>query len=210
MVDDLLAEIGKVCVRGLEAAGANRPHLQTIVEALGRPRRTQDVTPHRPELIAEPLATALIAARDGANAPLGDAIEACADRLLWRQTFELYGRDPGLDAFQRTYAFASAMAPEARGAFSPRVNEHATVGLTIQGPNTTYPAHAHRAIEVYYVIAGTADWKQGTAPWRDRPPGTFIVHGPDEPHAMRTGAEPLLTFFAWVSDLNSTVAMVPD
>jgi hypothetical protein len=53
---------------------------------------------------------------------------------------------------------------------------------------------------MYLPLSGTAAWQQGDAVWRDRAPGTLIHHAGDEPHAMRTGASPLLALYLWRSD----------
>jgi mannose-6-phosphate isomerase-like protein (cupin superfamily) len=210
MIDALLDEIGALCQSGLASAGSSRAHLQTVMDAVGEPRRAAPVDPAFPEPVSRLLPECLVAARRGGTGALADAIEGCAGSLVWRQTFDAYGRDPALARFQSTYAFASAMAPSLRGPYSPRLSDRAMVGLTIQGPDTRYPPHAHKAIEVYYVIAGTAEWQQGRGPWRPCPPGTFLFHDAHEPHAMRTGSETLLTVYAWVNDLDSGYAMVAD
>jgi Dimethlysulfonioproprionate lyase len=44
-----------------------------------------------------------------------------------------------------------------------------------------------------------ASWQQGEGVWRKRRPGTVIHHASDEPHAMRTGAQPLLALYLWRS-----------
>ena len=67
------------------------------------------------------------------------------------------------------------------------------------GPATHYPRHRHEAEEIYLPLSGTAAWQQGDARWRDRPPGTLIHHAGNEPHAMRTGAGPLLALYLWRS-----------
>jgi hypothetical protein len=67
------------------------------------------------------------------------------------------------------------------------------------GPATHYPRHRHEAEEWYLPLSGTAAWQQGDADWRDRPPGTLIHHAGNEPHAMRTGAGPLLALYLWRS-----------
>jgi hypothetical protein len=67
-------------------------------------------------------------------------------------------------------------------------------------PRTFYPLHTHPAVELYLVIAGEAQW---TTPDADRivPPGQFVLHRSNEPHAMRTFADPLLALYAWRGDL---------
>jgi hypothetical protein len=65
------------------------------------------------------------------------------------------------------------------------------------GPFTHYPRHRHDAEEIYLPLSGAAEWQQGDAVWRERLPGTLIRHAGGEPHAMRTGAGPLLALYLW-------------
>ncbi len=85
--------------------------------------------------------------------------------------------------------------------FGARGRERAKTagGLLLLGPNTSYPAHRHEAEEIYLPLSGAADWRQGDAIWRKRPPGTLIGHCSEEIHAMRTGDEPLLALYLWQS-----------
>jgi len=39
-----------------------------------------------------------------------------------------------------------------------------------------------------------------TKGWLDESPGTVIHHASNEPHAMRTGTQPLLALYLWRSD----------
>ena len=79
-------------------------------------------------------------------------------------------------------------------------SERLACGVLLLGPHQTYPPHRHEADEIYVPVVGTAAWKDGTAPWRDRPPGAVIHHARYEPHAMRTGASPMLALYLWRSD----------
>jgi quercetin dioxygenase-like cupin family protein len=69
-------------------------------------------------------------------------------------------------------------------------------------PDTFYPLHAHPAIELYLVIAGHAQW---TTPASERivPPGEFVLHHANQPHAMRTFAEPLLALYGWRGEIDT-------
>jgi hypothetical protein len=59
-------------------------------------------------------------------------------------------------------------------------------------------------------LSGTAEWQQGDAGWQERTPGTVIHHASEEPHAMRSGAQPLLALYLWRSnDLNQKARLDP-
>ena len=98
--------------------------------------------------------------------------------------------------------------PPLRGYPIPWRSNEIMFGLTIQGPHTFYPAHAHESVELYFVIGGSVDWQQGDGAWQSRSSGTFIYHGASESHAMRTHDEPVLNFFAWISDLGARPRLV--
>jgi hypothetical protein len=114
--------------------------------------------------------------------------------LHWRQTYMLSqvgGR------FLDNYGWAELLRPgETTGAIQ------ISCGVLVLGPNTFYPPHRHEAEEIYLPLAGTAEWQQGepdAASWRRRSPGSLIHHSSEEPHAMRTGEEPLLAMYLWRS-----------
>ena len=58
------------------------------------------------------------------------------------------------------------------------------------------------------MLGGTADWRRGSEPWTARPPGDFVLHPSGVRHAMQTGAEPVLAFVAWISNIHSSVVIV--
>jgi hypothetical protein len=118
---------------------------------------------------------------------------------------------PGLAAFRDTiHNLPWVDSPSYNGAYvfiigSGVLNPYDLLwfGLTLQGPDTLYPSHQHMPEELYLVLSGTADWQKGTGtPFEPKPPGSFIRHRPNEPHAMRTGKEPLLAMWTWSGDLD--------
>jgi hypothetical protein len=112
-----------------------------------------------------------------------------APSLAWRQTYAAGELDA---AFLDNYGWS-----EIFGGTGPLSSEQAACGFLILGPNTHYPRHRHEAEEFYLPLSGTAAWRQGDAVWREHPPGTPIHHAGGEPHAMRTGAGPLLALYLW-------------
>jgi Dimethlysulfonioproprionate lyase len=117
------------------------------------------------------------------------AVCRAAHSMAWRQT---YSR-PDVDAaFLDNYGWSEVL-----GEVGPIAADRIACGLLLLGPSTHYPRHRHAAEEIYLPLRGTATWQQGDAVWRDRTPGTLIHHAGDEPHAMRTGASPLLALYLW-------------
>jgi hypothetical protein len=111
--------------------------------------------------------------------------------LTWRQT---YAQDAVGDAFLRNYGYAELLG--VKSIPGGRI----ACGFLILGPSTLYPRHRHEAEEIYIPLRGTARWQQSDAVWRERGPGAVIHHASDEPHAMQTGAEPLLALYVWRSE----------
>lgn len=116
-------------------------------------------------------------------------LQAASPRLTWRQT---YGpEDFGSDFLER-YGWTELI-----GERGPIVSEKIAVGFLLLGPEATYPSHSHDAEEIYLALSGAAAWRRGAEPWRDGPGGALIHHPSRLPHAMRTGAAPLLALYAW-------------
>lgn len=111
--------------------------------------------------------------------------------LAWRQTYTALELGAG---FLDDYGWSEIL-----GASGPLASERVACGFLLLGPATHYPRHRHEAEEMYLPLSGTAAWQQGDEAWRDRPPGTPIHHASQEPHAMRTGASPLLALYIWRS-----------
>ena len=147
-------------------------------------------------LAHDPLAERLVTALDGEP----DAVAWCPSKS--------YDDEPSMADFLPHYAVAVIVGPDRFGRRCPYFSDLATLGVTLQAPNVDYPAHAHEAVEIYYILAGSVDWQQGGGGWQRKAPGDFVLHRAHEPHAMRTGEEPLLAMFAWISDLMSDVYLV--
>ena len=120
---------------------------------------------------------------------LAAALERAAPKLCWRQT---YGPgEIGAD-FLDNYGWAELVG--LRGILR---SERLACGILLLGPHTSYPRHRHPAEELYLPLSGTAAWQRGDEPWREISPGSAVHHRGDEPHAMRTMAEPLLAAYVW-------------
>ena len=133
------------------------------------------------------------------------ALLAARDALAWGAAYPELAGDSRYDAFRAAYAYAEFVGP--RG---PVVTGRLSAFFTIQGPGVLYPPHAHPAPEVYWVVAGTAQWRRGHEDWVTRPPGSFIFHRSGLPHATRTENEPLLALAFWTDSLDGASVMVGD
>lgn len=131
----------------------------------------------------------------GPERSLIEAMKPFLPSLHWRYGYALQPRWPNLE---RQLAFAQIIG--GRAAFNDR---SAHLGLTLMAPQTYYPLHAHPAIELYLVLAGTAGWRLGDAPFEDKPPGALILHRSGVGHAMQTRDEPMLALYVWRGDLET-------
>ena len=123
------------------------------------------------------------------TAPLVAALVAQADALAWQQSYA--ASDFGA-AFLERYGWTELI-----GRRGPVQSETIACGILMLGPEIDYPAHAHEAEELYLPLVGAAYWTRGHEAAIERPAGLPIHHPSWVPHAMRTGAEPLLALYVW-------------
>ncbi|MGN0917847.1 MAG: dimethylsulfonioproprionate lyase family protein [Oxalobacter sp.] len=123
--------------------------------------------------------------------PVLDVLAAVLSSLPWKYNYEPREDMPDLGM---KMAWGEIIGPEA-----PYQCDSFCFGFTLIAPNSLYPAHYHPAIELYYVLSGTAEWMlEGKTALQK--PGTFILHPANAVHAMRTGKEPLLAMYTWSGD----------
>jgi mannose-6-phosphate isomerase-like protein (cupin superfamily) len=138
----------------------------------------QSVVHHLPAALAEVPA---------AMAGVCVSLTALQGALHWRQNANY--TDAG---FLGGYAFCELLGPSGHWR-----SQLLSLGLLLLGPRLTYPDHVHPATEIYVVLSGHAQWRQGGRSWQARAPASVITHASMEPHAMRTGDEPLLAAYLW-------------
>ena len=124
--------------------------------------------------------------------PVVEALLAAAPVLAWRQTYSAAQMSP---PFLDQYGWSELVG--LAGAVPSRA---CAVGFLILGPGIEYPPHHHEALELYVPLAGRATWWRAQHGWQDVEPGETVRHEAWEPHAMRTGSEPLLALYLWRSD----------
>ena len=153
----------------------------------------------------------LEAALSAVVGPVGDLVRQIAPRVGWEQPYSEYAGEPDMDALRAGYGYATVVGLPGnayRGAESaPYTSDEVFAGLVLQGPNVVYPAHVHKATEIYWVASGTADWQKGDD-WSSHGPGTAIFHDTGVRHATVTGDEPTLMLFAWVTDPESIPVII--
>lgn len=177
------------------------PHLQKLVQAICELGDEKAVEPQSFAVMERWLETAVSLAAGHAGEAAANALLAVSNKLRWGQSYANYIGEPDIDLLRANYGYTLIAAP----ALPKRPSAHfacdsVLFGFSIQAPHTLYPSHVHKAVEFYYVLGGTAVWQRGDQ-WQTQPPGTLIFHNSGVRHAMQTDAEPLLTLFAWTTDL---------
>ncbi len=203
-MSEVLSAVRAICEDGLareERLGEALGRVLAALEQLGdlRPGVSQGL-----DVVERYLGSCRGLARHPLAEALVTAMAREPDRVAWYRSAS-YDAEPGMADFLTRYAVAVILGLDRFGRRCPYWSDRAALGVTLQAPCVDYPAHAHAAVEIYYILAGSADWQQGDGVWRRKQPGDFVLHQAHEPHVMRTGDEPLLAMFAWVSDLMSDV-----
>lgn len=130
-----------------------------------------------------------------ASSPFVQALRAAAEHMVWHYG---YPARPGEPDRSQAIAFAELIGPDAA-----LVAPDCRIGLTLMARDTLYPMHAHPAVEIYRVIAGSAEWQTPQSA-RILPPGSTILHPSNLPHAMRTYNQPLLALYGWSGDIDTS------
>lgn len=121
--------------------------------------------------------------------PLRDAFTHAAERLEWQQTYS--EAEVGTDFLNR-YGFVEIYGPN--GHFN---SEKARAYLAYWGPGLCYDWHHHPAEELYFVLAGEAQFHLHDQPTRTLGPGDSQMHTANQPHAMTTQSTPVLCYILW-------------
>jgi hypothetical protein len=138
---------------------------------------------------AIPLVTALSAPVSPVTSAIVNAIKSAAADAHWQQTYSEaeVGRD-----FLNRYGWFELLGPA--GVFR---SDSLRAYIAYWGENLNYGWHHHEAEELYYILAGTAEFHAEGLPSAMLRPGGLRHHITDQPHAMDTHAEPVLALVLW-------------
>lgn len=189
---DLAARLDTLVAAAAEAYAATG---DARARALAQTLRPPPAAYRLPQQSEQPALACLEAALDALPpGPLARPLRAVAPFVPWT-----VGDFKMPASFAGRSAYVEILGPDGFGG-----PETLRFGLYVQTPESFYPPHNHAAEELYFVLSGTARWQKDDGEPMPQPPGTLIVHGPWQRHAMRTGAEPLLAMWAWTGDLNTS------
>ena len=117
--------------------------------------------------------------------------ERAKDRLKWEQSYTKADAVVGV-AMLAGYGFVEVI-----GKHGPFRSDRVRSGIGVWGPGITYPAHCHRAEEVYVPLAGSACFEvDGRAPQVGRA-GDAVDVPSMRVHGFRTTDEPLVVLYIW-------------
>lgn len=140
-------------------------------------------------------------ARGGPHAALCEAMLAAAPDAQWRDTYADTGI--GQDFMQR---FGCYCIIGAGGAWASRMM---SAYLVFTPADFWYPWHQHPAEELYLVVAGEAEFLRAGQGAERLGPGGTMFHTSDEPHALRTGDQPVLALVMWRNHLGIKPVLTP-
>ena len=124
---------------------------------------------------------------------LRDAIIAAGPHAQWRETYK--GTWISDDFMQRFGCYCII------GEGGPYVCAQNSAYMVYMPKGLDYPLHHHPAEEMYYIIAGEAEFRiKGEVPKR-LGSGDHVFHPSNAPHATRTYNAPMLALVLWRGDL---------
>jgi quercetin dioxygenase-like cupin family protein len=197
-MDEPLRDLARSIVMHLDGHAAAEPDMNSEIRHLNRAVQSAAVkrefnVPSRGEYSATLASAIAVGLHDGVTGIVA-ALAAIPRALPWDYQ---YPPHPSAGDLAKRIGFAELIGPD-----GPMHAPQCRVGFTLIAADTFYPLHAHPAIELYLVIAGHAEWTASDAR-QVVPPGRFVLHRSNEPHAMRTLTEPLLALYSWSGDLDT-------
>jgi len=182
---------------GIEPSLARLAEQDFSADAYRRPEaRRLDACSYLPEAVASTLSL---------DSTLAAALAGAEDALQWRQNPNYSDAAMGQPGYMERYAYAEIVGPD-----GPFPGNDFLLGLMILGPDLHYPDHVHPAPELYWLLTGPSHWRRGPEPFTQREAGDTLWHRPDEPHATRTGSEPLLAVWIWTRDVGERARLVAE
>ena len=133
--------------------------------------------------------------RGGAFETVCKALHDLKDHALWRETYR--GTNIGEDFLSRFGCF------ELYG-LSGHFHCETTRGFMVYSTSDLYyPWHHHPAEELYFILAGEAEFATEGNPAKLLQPGDTVFHKENQPHNMQTHGKGVLAWVQWRGDLET-------
>ena len=189
----ILGEIAKLYAADPIPCGAMLAAASSELERL-------DEMPPNPETatrlpVCAHLSAAIASAQGGRLAAIADQFERWETGARWRQNPN-YTVDTMGPNFMANYGYAELVGHD-----RPWESAAIAVGFLLLGPGAHYSMHHHPAAEVYHVVSGVAEWRQGSGAPATKPVGAAIYHAPKVKHETRVLGEPCLALYCWTGDI---------
>ena len=152
------------------------------------------------------LRSILESGEDWRSDPVLKAVKALTQRFSWIRADRFY-REPEHRHFSERI-WGGLIVGEADAPFSAEDRYIALLILLL--PNTTYPLHAHRIEEAYYVLSGQADWSHDGRSWTRLSRGGLFHNRSWEPHAIRTSDEPMIAMGLYLPPFGWEGGLLPE
>lgn len=127
--------------------------------------------------------------------PLAGAFLGAADDAFWRLTYE--DTDIGADFMDRFGCYCLI------GKGGPWESAQMAGFVVYMPPNLWYPWHHHPAEELYYVLAGEAEFRREAEPTEILRPGDKSFHKSNQPHATQTRDKGFLAYVLWRNEFQT-------
>ncbi|MBT4888089.1 MAG: hypothetical protein HON65_00860 [Rhodospirillales bacterium] len=183
----------KMCEWAAESNTDAAKGYATILERVDWSKRQLTEEPKTVPVVNKYLKQCVELAGDNPLGDLGRALLKDSESLHWFTMYQSYKDDKRTAVLHKNYAVLRLTGP--KGSW---FSDNLTTAISIQGPNTWYPPHAHRQREVYGVIGGASEWLRGSEPIVARKSGEVIYHPSGVRHATWTQEEPLMCFASWI------------
>jgi len=143
--------------------------------------------------------------QSGQFAALVELIQKTAPDMCWRDIYTPPPHVKNKDA----YEFSNRLGCYSLiGKDAPYSSDALRLFIVYMPANLHYPWHTHPAEEIYLVISGSAIFKRQNHLDEHLREGQTMFHQSQQPHAIITKDEPLLSLVAWRNHLDTPPILV--
>ena len=125
---------------------------------------------------------------------LSDAVIAASPEALWRETYK--GTRIG-EIFRNRFGCYCLV-----GGGGPFASNEMGAYFVYMPKGLYYPFHHHPAEELYFIIAGEAEFMLEGEETKTLGPGQSVFHPSNNPHATQTHEHPFLALVLWRGDMS--------
>ncbi len=135
------------------------------------------------------------------NTDFRDALLAAGPHAQWRETYK--DTDIGDDFLSRFGCYCLI------GDGGPFASAQMRAWIVYMPPRLHYRWHHHFGEEMYFVVAGEAEFFRKGDPPETLRSGETSLHESNQPHAMETHESPVMAYVVWRSGFDSLPMLTP-